>query len=1122
VISRKPAAAILLLITLAAAGLPTAWGVGDQAIHRPLQFSRGPSRPAGEIEFHLSPEGRPSDARLRPFPPRLRAEGLPAEPDGVLWRRIRERDPGIDPLRMAQETPLRLAAGMETYRSGADPDTVHCLIIRVDFLEDSAGSESSTLDGGFDLRPADSARVAVDSPPRNKSYFNAHMESLSRYYHDQSGGQLVVEWEIYPTAEDSAYHLSDVADYGPWYMEHQDVDLLALAERFVRDSYATADSSDDPPDFRKYDTFLLFHSGADYQGDINRDSPYDIPSFTLELAEPVAVQDSTTFFNLILVVPETQSQDGFLGALNGVLAHEFGHLMGFYDLYNVINFFPQVGMFSLHDSGDGLYGSVWDPYQELEVFVRGAIPASIDPWHRMIFFPDGTPTTWIKRDSVITLPAVELENEIALVPIGGQLVEESEDDAHLFASEYYILENRQYDLNGDGTVYLKSDSTSGVILGPMNIPADVTDSLGMAPDTLGRHEQDYLLPGEGILIWHIDNAALAQNFSYCYACVNVLPGRRSVDVEEADGIEDLGDIYSVEWTGGQYDYWFKGGYSHFGPETDPSTASSGGAITGITIDVRDSSAVEMEIGIEVGRTRPGWPIYAGAPIGPEAICAADLDGDGIAEVASAAGPYAQLLAADGSTEFLAVTDSVLLPGVAASDGLVKANGQRTTLVAAASEVRLYGWDVRGREQLRYPGGEEVFPDLRFTTPPMVLDSVVVIGANDGRIRGLRPGAEPVMIWRTPEAGYAVTALAAGEIVPGVTSLVWGDDVGEVRAASGSQVDGFIAAEGWPRTLGAGGDAIDWLLLIAPGSRDPLGRVLAVGAEGVLGLWWANGSTVSGWPLDLGDAPAGPPVVGDPDGDGQLEIVITTREGMVHMLDLEGREEPYWPVSVWHPDAWRFGSARSGPVLADIHPVPGGDGWPEVLQGSADGTLHAFNAMGEETEGWPWLVGYSVAAGPVVAPLADEAGLQITAADALGFITVLKAGLSSREMQPGEMWSSRTGMGADHFYAADWLTEPAEWSGLLDLETLHFTPNPARGTQAYLRTRMGVEGRLRVQLYDTSGHRVWEGDFQPDAGAQGDVLELNLADVAPGLYVARITATGAGEELNVQRKLALVR
>ena len=46
--------------------------------------------------------------------------------------------------------------------------------------------------------------------------------------------------------------------------------------------------------------------------------------------------------------------NGRLAALNGVFAHEFGHVLGLPDLYNIFNGVPQVGYFSLMDSGENI------------------------------------------------------------------------------------------------------------------------------------------------------------------------------------------------------------------------------------------------------------------------------------------------------------------------------------------------------------------------------------------------------------------------------------------------------------------------------------------------------------------------------------------------------------------------------------------------------------------------------------------------------------------------------------------------------------------------------------------------------------------------------------------------
>jgi hypothetical protein len=728
---------------------------------------------------------------------------------------------------------------------------------------------------------------------------------------------------------------------------------------------------------------------------------------------------------------------------------------------------------------------------------------------------------------------VQTSCELAVVPIGGQRVFDAAGTEYLEFSEYFILENRQYDLNGDRTVYLQADSTTGVILGPMNIPVEVTDSLGMAADELGAYEQDFLLPGEGILIWHVDNVAIDDGFGVCYGCVNVLPGRPGVDVEEADGIDDLGDIYSIEWTGGVYDYWFQGGFTNFGPDSRPGTNSSGGGVTGITIAVRDSAAVAMDVAITKGRTAAGWPIYVGNPAGAEFVTCADLDGDGTPEIVTGAGRDVLALEPDGSPfryagpgGLFAVSDSLFLPGVAVRPDFVGLNDEERVLIAAASGSRVYAWSAEGEALLTYPPGSEVLPTLRFTTPPMLLDSVIVVGDSEGRLRGLQPGAAAEMLWRTSGPGFAVTAMGAGDLFgEGAVSLVWGNSVGDIFLAEGSQLDGYAVSSGWPQQLGAFASALDWLLLVA-GSEGEAGTVIAVDEAGRVGLLSADGVLREGWPQELGCAPAGPPAVGDPDGDGCLEILATGTDGRIHIWNLHGQVELYWPRSVWHPDVTPIGELASGPVLADVT----GDGRPEILQGSADGTLHLLTYEGEELAGWPAVVGFAVAGGPIVAPLESAEGrgdlstgtLGIIAGDELGFVTLLETSFAGRIMLPGEMWRSEINADRTRFYAAELLPQPGGLSELIDAKSVRLTPNPVVGPQGWLRVRMGAAGTLRVRLLDTSGYQVWEETFRPRVGAEGDLLPLDLAGLAPGLYVASITAEAGGRQERILRKLALVR
>src|SRR5262249_29866389 len=143
---------------------------------------------------------------------------------------------------------------------------------------------------------------------------------------------------------DSAYHLTDMADYGPWQFS-QDIYPIAL-DMFHRmlaaaDSQSTVLGERIPWD--KIDRTVVIHAGSDLQSDVNQDSPEDIPSFTLGVADSeamvfrdVSVPGDSVIVDRAAFVPETVNQDAFYGAINGVLAHECGHLLfGFADVYNV-------------------------------------------------------------------------------------------------------------------------------------------------------------------------------------------------------------------------------------------------------------------------------------------------------------------------------------------------------------------------------------------------------------------------------------------------------------------------------------------------------------------------------------------------------------------------------------------------------------------------------------------------------------------------------------------------------------------------------------------------------------------------------------------------------------------
>ncbi|HSG88270.1 MAG TPA: hypothetical protein VLA56_03605, partial [Pseudomonadales bacterium] len=105
--------------------------------------------------------------------------------------------------------------------------------------------------------------------------------------------------------------------------------------------------------------------------------------------------------------------------------------------------------------------------------------------------------------------------------------------------------------------------------------------------------------GSGLYIWHVDERIIADAVLSGQNVVNSDRARRGVDVEEADGIQDLDSprpsTYFLGWDG---DSWRGEGNHDFGPDSDPSSDSADGTPTGIRIH-------EMQtVGTDTTRVEP--------------------------------------------------------------------------------------------------------------------------------------------------------------------------------------------------------------------------------------------------------------------------------------------------------------------------------------------------------------------------------------------------------------------------------------------------------------------------------------------------------------------------------------
>ncbi len=462
-----------------------------------------------------------------------------------------------------------------------NPDNNKLLVILVDFQEEIPDNPKTTGNGKFLLEADSTYRTSIASPPHNKEYYENNLEALRYYYLAASQNTFNLQYDVWPK-DKSAYTLPQPMGY---YNPPGSGSALFLSriEEYFKSAFELADADDPDINFASYGHFMIIHAGSDWQHDIFGDTPSDLPSFYIKVsAGKEAVVDNGSFqINQACNVPSTTSQDfdsyesggvtyytGY-GALNGVMAHEFGHSMGLVDLYNTYNFSPMVGQFDIMDSGGS---GVTEDSDSPGVLVEGILPCLPGAFSREIMFGD----TFKQNGLLHEFDQVQNQNQLGTdyyisASSQKQIIGNIVPNIYKFPLneyEYILVENRSVDPDGDGFTSIKGALDGRVVL----YPTAYDD-----PDDNPTYEYDYLLPsfidannnaiGGGLLVWHVDERVLYQQgqtdedgvfvSNFDRNTVNYRHAHRGVSVIEADGLDDLGNDYSYYWTGTPYEYFHR-------------------------------------------------------------------------------------------------------------------------------------------------------------------------------------------------------------------------------------------------------------------------------------------------------------------------------------------------------------------------------------------------------------------------------------------------------------------------------------------------------------------------------------------------------------------------------------
>ena len=994
---------------------------------------------------------------------------------------------------------------LDRHRKG-DVDTVRVLAIRVEFIEHPEDS-LATGNGKFRLTPNDeppfdtAGHNLYFDPAHTKRYFEHLLEFLHNYYYATSQGKLWIEYRVVPDAESLAYQLPyQIYYYGD--PDHYVEGLLTL----LRDALIACDLQDTVT-MSNYDAFIVFHPGCSWQAQAAwGDTPYDILTGSIigldgYFGTPVYV-DGGYPINAGIIMSESDFKYGVPSFLQGALAHEFGHLLGFYDLYDVSGECVGMGGWALMGTGN------WN--------LMGLLPPHVSAWHT-------EKAGWIEPIEIRHDTTIQIyrrggrdwtKPKLFRVPIN--------------AHEYYLLEVRFAYANPDTHKYIEIHSADSTLH---------YDSSGVRvwkDGVLVRFDDyDWGLPCDsmqgGVAIWHIDCDKIASDSLYNEINAGWPKG---VDLEEADGIQDfeLGwyDITNITaaFYGTPWDMFYSPSAPEFTPWTAPNTDANHGGKTHIHMEFGPSDTL-MEVTVRFTMLCEGFPqevvsFYdVASPIGwqyngDRYWVVAGMDtmlhmgsgfgarlrvymGDSLIweRIVPDCNIYASPSVGDVTGDG---TPDIVLPVFYAyamyGKGVTKLCGLKEVLkdTLLYIEGAVYVWEIDGHPVDGFPQytlGRMVAPallhDINGDGDCEILvcsDNHLYVFEGDGSMVGGFPVDLPQWVWGTPNYYRDTIYVLVGD---GALYKIANDGTlcgrylePKLPFSSSTPVCGDINGDG----------GIEWIVLrqmTAIAVMDAAGNVL--------------------WQQELPDTTFySTPAIGDIDGDSLPEIVVAGFHKLM-VYNHNGAMKTGFPVE-YDPT----GMSEGSPVIVDLDR----DGQKEIIVSSSAGKLYAFNYRGECVTGFPLDIGVGSYSTPLVMDIDNDDRVELILGNDDGEIMVWKLG------RPATIeWGMQHG-NANHLATYKGYMVQPPGADVFISAPLYVYPNPVK-RWAKLHYALG-EGtkRVKIQIFNTAGDLLRE--FNGKVVDHGAVdMELPITGLTNGAYMLRVeVTTDKGKTLHKFYKFAIVR
>ncbi|MBL7074491.1 VCBS repeat-containing protein [candidate division KSB1 bacterium] len=967
---------------------------------------------------------------------------------------------------------------------------INVLAIRVEFAEDTL--ETTTGNGTFNSRFPDD--LQIDPIPHDKKYFEDHLLFLKNYFERVSNGQLNIQYQVFPSSTDSSYRLF----HPMWHYNYnagEEVLNRQLAELF-RDAVTMADTVSPEIVFSNYQGIIIFHAGVgqDFGED---DTPFDIPSVYLdsldfqvlgpEYSNGIPVDEGTFSVKRGIILPECEHQpyrdlsgetQWIEFGLNGVMCLMFGHQLGLPNLYNSDTGASGIGRWGLMDQGSGALDGLVpvEPCAWSKVFMGWVSPIEISAFDTTILT--------IKR------------GEIYKIPINSQ--------------EYFLLENRsnevfprvsidslRYQLYQDSSKWYSYFDLLQIHLGAL-VKVDSTSGVLTSVERF-----DWGIPGSGILIWHVDESVIHSKLGENR--VNADPEGRGVDLEEADGSEDIGQEYGLFSPGGgteygnPYDVFFKDNPAflnanpnlskvEFSPRSVPDSRSNSGASSHLIIS--DFSTIDTVMSFKVTNDfyQEGFPLFIG-PTFTNSPKFGDLDGDGLNEIIISSVGGRLTVVKDNSSYGLDLPDSVHSTPALAD---LNEDGNLEIIIGCDDGV-LYAFDHLLDFLFSYSTGSPI------KLSPVVTDFRIAIGNAIGDFYIINYTGEDTLFFAHLEAPIRGIAPFKSD-----STFIISLENGKV----------FFVGDfsGNPIELIDLGEKISGCPAVADFNGDGNFDFVVVGNQGKVGLFDGDGTNANGWVVSSGNSFSSTPAIADINDDGYLDIIISG-DNYIFAYNRNGTLVNNFPISV--KQSGNVGQIRSSPIIGDIN----SHGDLEIIVGTPANEVVAFHHNGRMVDGFPLTTGGPVHSTPMLCNIDDDPQLELVVGCDDGYIYAwnLPESDTSAYIPWGQYLHDKRNTSTN----LETPSPPDRQGELMPGSLVYNWPNPTEGNSTNIRYYLNYDASVNIKIFDLAGDLIDEFDGQGLGQADNEV-PWDLSGVSSGVYLARVEAKGNGKKKIAFIKIAVVK